>query len=129
MFRIESIFFFMQKTAYEMRISDWSSDVCSSDLPSASRWAQGFEAMTVPKVALAPHGMTDTAAPRLPHPYLLFLGYTTEPSSAKNAFGRSEKRRDGKACGSMCRSRWSTSHYNKKALHNHSFERYSYTIH
>src|SRR3546814_4436356 len=28
-------FFFKQKTAYEMRISDWSSDVCSSDLPSA----------------------------------------------------------------------------------------------
>src|SRR3546814_6621592 len=27
------IFFFKQKTAYEMRISDWSSDVCSSDLP------------------------------------------------------------------------------------------------
>src|SRR3546814_3662495 len=29
-------FFFMQKTAYEMRISDWSSDVCSSDL--AAPW-------------------------------------------------------------------------------------------
>src|SRR3546814_6744320 len=28
----ESVFFFKQKTAYEMRISDWSSDVCSSDL-------------------------------------------------------------------------------------------------
>src|SRR3546814_3584537 len=28
-------FFFKQKTAYEMRISDWSSDVCSSDLRSA----------------------------------------------------------------------------------------------
>src|SRR3546814_4745016 len=28
-------FFFKQKTAYEMRISDWSSDVCSSDLPCA----------------------------------------------------------------------------------------------
>src|SRR3546814_5721993 len=27
-------FFFKQKTAYEMRISDWSSDVCSSDLPN-----------------------------------------------------------------------------------------------
>src|SRR3546814_5392280 len=27
-----SLFFFKQKTAYEMRISDWSSDVCSSDL-------------------------------------------------------------------------------------------------
>src|SRR3546814_11023192 len=29
-------FFFKQKTAYEMRISDWSSDVCSSDLPIRS---------------------------------------------------------------------------------------------
>src|SRR3546814_10387534 len=29
-------FFFKQKTAYEMRISDWSSDVCSSDLPFLS---------------------------------------------------------------------------------------------
>src|SRR3546814_8384003 len=31
------IFVFKQKTAYEMRISDWSSDVCSSDLPIAPR--------------------------------------------------------------------------------------------
>src|SRR3546814_2629881 len=30
--RHRSFFFFKQKTAYEMRISDWSSDVCSSDL-------------------------------------------------------------------------------------------------
>src|SRR3546814_1395048 len=30
-------FFFKQKTAYEMRISDWSSDVCSSDLASCPR--------------------------------------------------------------------------------------------
>src|SRR3546814_18735963 len=30
------VFFFKQKTAYEMRISDWSSDVCSSDL--VRRW-------------------------------------------------------------------------------------------
>src|SRR3546814_4251701 len=29
------VFFFKQKTAYEMRISDWSSDVCSSDLATA----------------------------------------------------------------------------------------------
>src|SRR3546814_7602085 len=29
---ISFVFFFKQKTAYEMRISDWSSDVCSSDL-------------------------------------------------------------------------------------------------
>src|SRR3546814_8102565 len=33
---VSSFFFFKQKTAYEMRISDWSSDVCSSDLGPAS---------------------------------------------------------------------------------------------
>src|SRR3546814_2296408 len=32
-FCVVLFFFFKQKTAYEMRISDWSSDVCSSDLP------------------------------------------------------------------------------------------------
>src|SRR3546814_11224660 len=32
-------FFFKQKTAYEMRISDWSSDVCSSDLPAGHKSA------------------------------------------------------------------------------------------
>src|SRR3546814_6701511 len=31
------LFFFKQKTAYEMRISDWSSDVCSSDLQRGAR--------------------------------------------------------------------------------------------
>src|SRR3546814_4436253 len=33
-------FFFKQKTAYEMRISDWSSDVCSSDLYGKARPGQ-----------------------------------------------------------------------------------------
>src|SRR3546814_8066890 len=32
-----NVFFFKQKTAYEMRISDWSSDVCSSDLAALDR--------------------------------------------------------------------------------------------
>src|SRR3546814_3912492 len=32
-----AFFFFKQKTAYEMRISDWSSDVCSSDLSASSQ--------------------------------------------------------------------------------------------
>src|SRR3546814_8822047 len=32
MYHLQYIFFFKQKTAYELRISDWSSDVCSSDL-------------------------------------------------------------------------------------------------
>src|SRR3546814_16868681 len=34
------VFFSKQKTAYEMRISDWSSDVCSSDLAGAERRGQ-----------------------------------------------------------------------------------------
>src|SRR3546814_6716746 len=34
-------FFFKQKTAYEMRISDWSSDVCSSDLHQRAQVVQG----------------------------------------------------------------------------------------
>src|SRR3546814_10746457 len=39
MFVLVTFFFFKQKTAYEMRISDWSSDVCSSDLASAGNHA------------------------------------------------------------------------------------------
>src|SRR3546814_2161989 len=38
---LASCFFFKQKTAYEMRISDWSSDVCSSDLHLRRRAGQG----------------------------------------------------------------------------------------
>src|SRR3546814_8754044 len=40
-------FFFKQKTAYEMRISDWSSDVCSSDLDIAFRLHREGAAVTV----------------------------------------------------------------------------------
>src|SRR3546814_1754870 len=39
---IEVCFFFKQKTAYEMRISDWSSDVCSSDLLRRNEKAVAF---------------------------------------------------------------------------------------
>src|SRR3546814_4192573 len=44
MFLFLVFFFFKQKTAYEMRISDWSSDVCSSDLSfgSAVDWIAGL---------------------------------------------------------------------------------------
>src|SRR3546814_19868926 len=40
-------FFFKQKTAYEMRISDWSSDVCSSDLPARKRLLVSGPALAV----------------------------------------------------------------------------------
>src|SRR3546814_18646937 len=39
--RFASFFFFKQKTAYEVRISDWSSDVCSSDLLFRLAYRQG----------------------------------------------------------------------------------------
>src|SRR3546814_937125 len=44
--RVDVVVFFKHKTAYEMRISDWSSDVCSSDLGgrAAARWAPDLRA-------------------------------------------------------------------------------------
>src|SRR3546814_4651859 len=80
-------FFFKQKTAYEMRISDWSSDVCSSDLGDAV----GAE------VVLARR--TDRSADS-------FL----KRKSAEMFYSRSEERRVGKECVSTCRSRWSPYH-------------------
>src|SRR3546814_5018586 len=88
-------FFFKQKTAYEMRISDWSSDVCSSDLPAGG----------LPPPALSfPH-------PGIGSPPAGFIGVAVfsrngRPSSRR----RSEERRVGKECVSTCRSRWSPYH-------------------
>src|SRR3546814_10247776 len=59
----QSVFFFKQKTAYELRISDWSSDVCSSDLflvvAAAFRLFDG--AQTVAAGVL--RGLQDTRVP------------------------------------------------------------------
>src|SRR3546814_9397447 len=46
------VFFFKQKTAYELRISDWSSDVCSSDLayPVASRHSRNGPANIIQRL-------------------------------------------------------------------------------
>src|SRR3546814_12767943 len=53
---VEFVFFFKQKTAYEMRICDWSSDVCSSDLSSVSRspaaWAVKAARAVTPRLHL-----------------------------------------------------------------------------
>src|SRR3546814_4061122 len=49
-------FFFKQKTAYEMRISDWSSDVCSSDLDVAAGQSARITAAIEPLVMVEGHG-------------------------------------------------------------------------
>src|SRR3546814_17366859 len=51
-------FFFKQKTAYEMRISDWSSDVCSSDL------ARKSAAPAMPKCKRSPASSLKLISPR-----------------------------------------------------------------
>src|SRR3546814_1671113 len=42
------LFFFKQKTAYDMRISDWSSDVCSSDLVDLAIMGEGAKGLGEP---------------------------------------------------------------------------------
>src|SRR3546814_985787 len=102
---IESVFFFKQKTAYEMRISDWSSDVCSSDLWADGRagtgerellaqwgkwlgWTpQQVQALAVDyephKHSLPNNGVTYQEALRL-----LGVSATSEPSQIKRAYRR-----------------------------------------
>src|SRR3546814_10624334 len=46
-------FYFKQKTAYDMRISDWSSDVCSSDLPFGNLVYRGVDRNLNPVIAKA----------------------------------------------------------------------------
>src|SRR3546814_6495826 len=78
-------FFFKQKTAYEMRISDWSSDVCSSDLAAAR------------------------ALHARPRQHVLDVRAARARAGGGPA-DRSEERRVGKECVSTCRSRWSPYH-------------------
>src|SRR3546814_11788253 len=54
----------MQKTAYEMRISDWSSDVCSSDLGAAAGDSEAAAAATKSDITAS----TDTPAPTIKIP-------------------------------------------------------------
>src|SRR3546814_9990293 len=54
------VFFFKQKTAYEMRISDWSSDVCSSDLQAQEMHAGFVDARRViPITGIAERAVDD----------------------------------------------------------------------
>src|SRR3546814_2574888 len=101
------LFFVKQKTAYELRISDWSSDVCSSDLVVdvhiLGHFAQHFF------VNLQDTGTSEAR-------WLAALVTQTGKARAADAPRRataastnlrSEERRVGKECVSTCRTRWS----------------------
>src|SRR3546814_7300113 len=97
-------FFFKQKTAYEMRISDWSSDVCSSDLRF---FAEGNnEYPVVSGVDITP-ALKALGADFKVDPVNVAVYGSNQP---KAQMIRSEDRRVGKECVSTCRSRWSPYH-------------------
>src|SRR3546814_7505831 len=114
-------FFFKQKTAYEMRISDWSSDVCSSDLKRSAE-VIGWEddASIIGGSFLVMARVDGVPLPQHPsyHVAGLLQELTEEQRQASWAdaittiasINRSEERRVGKECVSSCRYRWSTYH-------------------
>src|SRR3546814_6114846 len=93
--------FFKQKTAYEMRISDWSSDVCSSDLTSSG--VERSKAMK--ETHSAAHGGGCCGG----HAHKKTATGVKDPVCGMTV-DRSEERRVGKECVSTCRSRWSPYH-------------------
>src|SRR3546814_6092688 len=97
-------FFFNQKTAYEMRISDWSSDVCSSDLRLWCQWPV-HEALNVQV-----HFFLNKFVVKLLTTTILKPRQNLVRAHAKTGATRSEERRVGKECVSTCRSRWSPYH-------------------
>src|SRR3546814_12332773 len=131
-------FFFKQKTAYEMRISDWSSDVCSSDLKRADHLADQIGGQVADRGA----GRKDPQLGRrifglrpvrqVGQPGEPRSGHRTEQLGGNVSAGMaeiarrdshpdrnrrlemprrsSEERRGGKECVSTCRSRWSPYH-------------------
>src|SRR3546814_12871059 len=97
-----SFFCFKQKTAYEMRISDWSSDVFSSDL-------DGVEQLAIP-----PQGRLGGICCQ----HMRLQPEASQGFMDPFAANRSEERRVGKECVSTCRSRWSPYHSKKKRKSN-----------
>src|SRR3546814_18329102 len=108
-------YFFKQKTAYEMRISYWSSDVCSPRLrQTEDRYHESHRHNS--------EGIPQTGI-RVPCPrYDILADKREEPAkiARSDMVGdrhRSEERRVGKEWVSTCRSRWSPYHYKKKHVY------------
>src|SRR3546814_10919638 len=96
--RYDYYVFFKQKTSFELRISDLSSDVCASALSSS--WSRSDVGWRLPGGALG-RALIDGAR-------RMFLPCAVWREGRR--FRRSEERRVGKECVSTCRSRWSPYH-------------------
>src|SRR3546814_14732662 len=109
-----------------MRISDWSSDVCSSDLGGEQRRegeigievAAADAALDADRLgALAAEAEAGGAVVEAPDRLGRREGAGLEALVGVDV-GRSEERRVGKECVSTCRSRWSTYHKKNKRKNN-----------
>src|SRR3546814_11954956 len=104
-----------------MRISDWSSDVCSSDLRGVVR---GPPHAQIPEHVLGAPGDARVGAVGVPvEPDVLELQPRREVDD------RSEERRVGKECVSTCRYRWSPYHEKKNIKKDTKLQRLSFTTH
>src|SRR3546814_3041507 len=109
-------FFFKQKTAYEMRISDWSSDVCSSDLmepPMRDGLAKAYARKFTGAQLTDLNSFLATPTGKLYAGEWMALQADPEVMVAvirRCRRWRSEERRVGKEGVSPCRSRWSPVH-------------------
>src|SRR3546814_18778702 len=98
-----------------MRISDWSSDVCSSDLSGTTGNPKGV-IITIGNMLFAAEGLLKSMPPKGQERFFSYLplAHAFERGAVELAsiyFGaRSEERRVGKECVSTCRSRWSPYH-------------------
>src|SRR3546814_14847742 len=110
-----------------MRISDWSSDVCSSDLlVGPQQVAQALQG----KGGVGGGVGLGRAAVEIQE----VVADSREPAGCHGAV-RSEERRGGKACVSTCRSRWSSAHSQKTVeilntphLYTHTAQQVSTTV-
>src|SRR3546814_7024041 len=111
--------FFKQKTAYEMRISDWSSDVCSSDLLRTGRRfsfliGHPWILRNGLRVAVGTQKIADITLAVMgnlvDNETLGAAGRVLRLADRTLAAARSEERRGGKECVRTCRSRWSPYH-------------------
>src|SRR3546814_19140681 len=115
------VFFFKQKTAYEMRISDWSSDVCSSDLRK-EYLEPAIKGDMVVSIAVSEAGAGSdvanikTTARKDGGDYVISGSKMWITNGKQSDWAcmlvntRSQERRVGKESVSTCRYRWSPCH-------------------